>query len=138
MGTAILVLPNGVNVSGMIDHVQATNATVNGGIYFATSYNVGAMNFTISDSTISNSIYGIEAIGNTPNQIQVVIRNTTLANNPTVGVLASYATMWLTRSSISGSITGVFPESGTITSYGDNDVENNESGNGFLSTISHQ
>jgi hypothetical protein len=139
IGTAIWVNPYGVDVSGTIDHVQVNNATVNGGVYLNTSIPEGAMNFAINDSVISNSIFGIEAQGNAPNQIQVIVRNTTLANNPTVGVLASNATMWVTRTSISGSITGVYPTGGgTIISYGDNDVENNESGNAFLSTMPHQ
>jgi hypothetical protein len=61
-----------------------------------------------------------------------MVRNSTIANNGTDGLVASGtgATIRVTRSAITGNATGWNnPTSGVVLSYGDNNIDGNNGGN---------
>jgi hypothetical protein len=113
---------------GVFDHV---NMQHNGaGLILEAS--TQTINITVSDSVSANSagtgIYA-QSDGGTP--VNVMVRNSTIANN-SIGLDAedSGASIRATRSTITGNATGwVNNAGGQVTSYADNNIEDNGSAN---------
>jgi len=127
----ISIVPGGTgSAAGVLDHV---NLEDNSGAGLTVSAGSGqTVTMTVSDSMIANNAgNGIEAIsvGGTP---KIMVRNSTIANNGLAGVFAQAppAVILISRSTITGS-TGAWNGSGggTITSYSDNNIDGNVSGN---------
>jgi hypothetical protein len=128
-GDGIRAFPSGTGtVSGVLDHVKTQN-NVGCGIKVAT--NSQTMNFTISDSVSTNNQQAgvfTNAAGGTVN---VMVRNSTIANNGTNGLDAEGAviTIRVTRSTITGNAAGWYAASGVVLSYGDNNIDGNGAAN---------
>jgi hypothetical protein len=114
--------------SGVLSHVEIAH-NFDGITVQSTTQTV---NVTISDSVIANSVFaGIGALSDNGMMVSVMVRNSTSANNGTDGLLAegTGATILVTRSTITGNNTGWFAPTGTVTSYGDNNIDGNMNAN---------
>ena len=123
----IVIAPFGSGTTnGVLDHVQIQN-NASDGLHVITPSQV---NVTVSDSlSTDNGSSGISAISQGGTPVNVMVRNSTIANNGTNGLLAvldSGATIFVTRSTITGNGTGW---NGSVTSYGDNNIDGNTSAN---------
>jgi hypothetical protein len=102
----------------------------NYGLYANTS--AGAINLTLGESICGgNGNTGFDAISD-GGTVNAFIRNSTVANNTYEGVVADGAGVqfWLTRTTITENGNGwLAPDGGTVTSYGDNSIDGNTSGN---------
>jgi hypothetical protein len=90
------------------------------------------VNVTISDSvSANNTAAGIGAESDDGMMVSVMVRNSTSANNGTDGLYASGtgATLLVTRSTITGNITGWSAPTGIVSSYGDNNIDGNGGAN---------
>jgi len=89
--------------------------------------NSGVITATVSDSVIANSANsGIRSDAAGVSSVSVTVRDSTIANND-IGLEADFgATLRITRSTITGNATGW---AGTVTSYGDNNIDGNGSAN---------
>jgi hypothetical protein len=132
-GPGILINPTGSGITnGVLDHVQlennGTNIT-NDGLSVKTS--TQTINVTFSDSvSANNSLAGIAAFSLSGTLINVMVRNSTIANNAGNGLeaLGANATIRVTRSTITGNGAG-WLSSGVVSSYGDNNIDGNTSVN---------
>jgi hypothetical protein len=119
-------------VSGVFDHV-AIEHNVNDGIHIQCG-TVQALNFTISDSVSAHNTGAGIGLSAGPGTIDVMVRNSTIAKNHD-GLLAqgsSGATIWVTRTTVTGNTANgwLVGNGATVTSYVDNNIDNNTSGNG--------
>jgi hypothetical protein len=149
---------NPVTITGVIDHVKAENNGVFGfmtsafsaqivlsisnsvaayntttcGVFASSSPGADSIQINVSDSIIQSNSQGVCAYGHT----MIVVRSSTIADSTNAGIYASGgATVWATRSTINGNGTGI---SGTVNSYGDNNLFDNTTQGSFSSTLTYQ
>ena len=128
----INISPTGTGpVSGVIDHVDIQNSTNTG---LNVSNTTGIVNVTVTDSVVANGVDGILANSSGLTLLNIMVRNSTIANNSSValGAQDNGANLRVTRSSITGNhvVYGLFG-SGTpqVTSYNDNNIDGNTTNN---------
>jgi hypothetical protein len=125
-GDGIFLDPIG-SVSGILNRVEIQNNGGYGLNILANSSGV-TIALTVSDDVIANNANsGIRADGHI-SPARVMVRNSTIANNAT-GLEADFSgTIRVTRSTITGNGTGwVNSSGGTVTSYADNNIDDNTS-----------
>jgi hypothetical protein len=133
----ILIRPLGSGaVNGILDRVQVIN---NGAGISAENFSTGSLNVTISDSAVVESAIGLGIAcdafsGGGPSAC--VVRNSTSAYN-LYGLTTNNATLWVTRSTITGNSLGFGPNfnGGSTISFGDNSVVGNGTDGAPTSTI---
>jgi hypothetical protein len=134
----IAITPSGSGVVGVLDHVTINH---NGSTGLNVISGAGVINITVTDSVSSSN--GDDGIASTSFGVpaNVIVRNSTIANNGfnsgcincINGLLASGsgAQIWVTRSTITGNLVGWNATSGgAVTSFNDNNIMGNSSGNG--------
>jgi hypothetical protein len=128
--SGIVINPAGSGTTnGVIDHVRTEN---NGDFGINAISATQIINVTISDSvSANNGLSGVNA--NSTTQENVMVRNSTIANNAANGCQAvnAGASIRLTRSTITGNkLAGwIVVSSGTVTSYNDNNMDDNGTNN---------
>jgi hypothetical protein len=119
--------------TGVLDHVRLVNNGGDGLLASDGAVPGATMNITVSDSVIANNaFYGIIAVNATSSSVSVMVRNSTIANNLIGGLAAQFtgATIRVTRSTITGNTTAwAALSSGTVISYGDNNIDGNGAAN---------
>jgi hypothetical protein len=137
-GNGLVVGPFGsAVVAGVLSQVTANNnfngITVGGTLTTAASLNVNIVDSEFSNN--SNVGVGVNsASGLAPTA--VTVRNSVASYNGT-GLFAQFANLCVGHSVVTGNTTGVGTLGGTLTSYGDNDINGNTFDNtGVLTTIS--
>ena len=124
------IFPTGSGpTNGFIDHVKIEN-TAGNALAFGTS--TQTINVTVNDTVIANNsdaaVFSLSSGG----AINVMVRNSILANNSDTGLAASGigSAISVTRSTITGNGFGWLDVGGgTVTSYGDNNIDGNANGN---------
>jgi hypothetical protein len=87
---------------------------------------------TVSDSVIANNpADGIDASGESPTVVRIMVRTSTIANNGTgLSATNNGAAIRVTRSTITGNGTAWSTTTGgVVTSYGDNNIDDNTAAN---------
>jgi hypothetical protein len=129
------IFPTGSGaVIGVLDHVDIENLTNTG---LNVSNNTGTIKLTVNDSVIADGYDGITATSGGGILVNIMVRNSTIANNSNVGVATSNtgANISVTRSTITGNdyawtlYGGGTPQ---LTSYGDNNIDGNTNNNTTL------
>jgi hypothetical protein len=127
--------------AGILSHVEMANNVGNGLTVTNASGPVSSVNVTVSDSvSTNNAADGIAATPTGGATMQIMVRNSTIANNSLNGLEANDhnagiltqggATIRVTRSTITGNGAGWFiGNSGSVVSYGDNNIDGNTSVN---------
>jgi len=112
----------------VLDHVVLENNAV--------GLSVGSfgapVNATVSDSVIANNPGdGIDASGESPTMVRVMVRASTIANNGNgLSATNNGAAIRVTRSTITGNGTAWSTTTGgVVTSYGDNNIDDNTAAN---------
>ena len=130
-GDGFTIAPSGSgSVSVVLERVESDNNAADG-IYVDGSGTTGPINATISESVFAkNAVHGIEANSSSPSAggINVMVRACSVTGSGVRGVLASQVgvTVRVTRSTITGNAVGwAAASSGTLLSYGDNNVDGN-------------
>jgi hypothetical protein len=123
------ITPSGSGTTNsVLSHVEVDN---NGGPGLFVATTGQTVNVTFSDSVSTNNLDGITASSNgTP--VNVMVRNSVLANNGVDGLLAQNAgtTIRVTRSTITGNAVGwAVGSPAVVLSYGDNNIDGNTSVN---------
>jgi len=126
----IQIIPSGSGtIAGVLDHVEMENNL--DGLYVSTS--TQTINVTVSDSVSANNrIVGIAGFSNGGTTVNIMVRNSTIANNKSNGlsVGGAGAQIWVTRSTITGNGNGWSTDGiGTMSSYADNNIDGNTTGN---------
>ena len=138
----ISIVPTGSGtVFGILNHVEINNITGGQGLLVNGQGSSGVVKISITDSVIANN--GTNALtsqsqGAAPTA--VVIRNSTIANNSSAGLVASggSASILVTRTTITGNGTGFNPiSSGALSSYGDNNLDGNTTAGSPTSTLGY-
>jgi hypothetical protein len=129
-GHGIAIVPSGSGTtSGVVSRVELENNSDDGLLADSLTQNISV---TVSDSVSANNGYGIFAQTLSSTAINVMVRNSTIANNSNAGLNAqgSGAQIFVTRSTITGNATGWADASlGAVTSYGDNNIDGNQNAN---------
>ncbi len=123
------ITPSGSGTTNsVLSHVEVDN---NGGPGLLVATTNQTINVTFSDSVSTNNLDGITASSNgTP--VNVMVRNSVLANNGVDGLLAQNpgTTIRVTRSTITGNAVGwAVGSPAVVLSYGDNNIDGNMSVN---------
>jgi hypothetical protein len=119
--------------TGVLNHVKVENNASDGLNAGSGLTGTQTINLTVSDSVIAaNKGNGIivQSTGSFP--VNVMLRNSTIANNSANGLTAigTGANIWVTRSAITDNSVGWNSDGlGTVTSYGDNNIDANGSAN---------
>ena len=128
--------------TGVISHVEMANNVGNGLTVTNASGPVSSINVTVSGSVCTdNAADGIAATPTGGATMQIMVRNSTIANNSVSGLEATDhskgilnqggATIRVTRSTITGNGVGwAIGNSGSVLSYADNNID----GNGSINT----
>jgi Right handed beta helix region len=131
--TGVNISPSGSGTTtGVLDHVQIENNATDGLTVISNS--TQTINVTISDSvSAKNGNDGIAADSFGGTTVQVMVRNCTVANNTAYGLEANStapgATLRVTRSTVTGNgIAWSAAVSGVVSSYADNNIDGNSSG----------
>jgi hypothetical protein len=130
-GDGIDILPSVMTatVSGTMRRVTIENNSYG---MFAEQSNGATINLTIDDSSISNNAnFGLANYGPAA---RIVVRNSTIANNSD-GLVGAAGGIWITRSTISDNVNGT---TGSVVSYGDNNLINNATQGIFSSMAEYQ
>jgi hypothetical protein len=118
------------STNAVLNHVDMEN-NGNDGLFVTTASQT--INVTVSDSvSANNGNNGIDVESGNGEKVNVMVRNSTIANNFHSGLIASAAgaSIRATRSTITGNSTGwVISSPAQITSYDDNNIEDNASVN---------
>jgi hypothetical protein len=128
-GNGIRIQPAGTGTtSGVISHVDIVH---NGDVGLLDITTTQTINMTFSDSVSANNSVGLASTGGgTP--VNMMVRNSTIANNAQ-GLEASFTggSIRITRSTITGNGVAWTVDSfgGQVTSYADNNIEDNGSAN---------
>jgi len=121
-GAGILVQPSsGATVNAVIKNVQAINDGA--GVRFDGTG--GPVTGSLYNVTMSGNLRsGLSAVG--ANSVKVVVDSSSMTGNGIgAAVAGTGATIGLTRSAVTANTTGLVITSGTISSYGDNEIDNN-------------
>jgi hypothetical protein len=118
-------------VGGVIDHVDMEKNESSALEIINAS---GIINVTVTDSVLANGFFGISAASSGLTLVNVMVRNSTIANNTNAGLGASNngANIRVTRSTITGNGTAwsLFGTgTPTVLSYNDNNIDANTTGN---------
>jgi hypothetical protein len=137
-GDGIFISTNGSGaVNAVLDHVAVEQS--NNGLFVASSGQT--VNLTIGDSVFANNANaGLECSGNSI-PITTMIRSSTFANNPNQALYVQNAAcqVSVTRSTFVGNKFGWTTfQSGTITSFGDNNVIGNTDNGTPTSTVGYE
>jgi len=129
----VWVAPTGSGaVTAVLDHVVVVKGA-SSGIYVSGNFSTGTINAEIADSvSANNTIHGIVSESSAVAQITVYVRNSMIANNGSVGTFANggAAKLRLIRSTVTGNSIGWSALTGaTLTSSGDNNIDDNTNGN---------
>jgi hypothetical protein len=133
----IVITPNGTGtVSGVLDHVTVVHNANNG--LFVLSSSAQTTNLTVSESVISETVSvcgggsgsgsGVFVVTSGSAIVNVMVRNSTIANNNNIGLetAGTGSTIRVTRSTITGNSDGWNDSQlGVILSYGDNSIDGN-------------
>jgi Right handed beta helix region len=115
---------------GVLDHVRLENDGI--GVFVAT--NTGqTVNLMVVDSVSANNNYGVDVAAAGTGGSTVMIRNSTITNNATAGLYTTQTGVFVrvTRSTIVRNTIGWTAIGGAVvTSYADNNIDDNGSGNG--------
>jgi hypothetical protein len=110
--------------TGVFEHVELENNGTNG---LAVNTGTQTIDVTVSDSVSANNTNdGIFADSGSGLPASIMVRNSTIANNGSVGLQASGtgATIRVTRSTITGNNSGwAITASGVVSSYADNNID---------------
>jgi hypothetical protein len=115
---------------GALDHVRLENNLI--GVFVNTDLGE-TVNLMVSDSVSANNTYGVDVQTNGAGESNVMIRNSTITNNSTAGLYTTQSGVFVrvTRSTIVRNGSGWQANSGAVvTSYADNNIDDNGSGNG--------
>ena len=141
-GVTISAGQSNISISGTLDHVECDNngyTNNNAGIVAGSVASGSQITLTVSDSLIARNNIGIVAQSVSTVVIGILVRNSTIANQATYGLVTAGSgtqTIWVTRSAIYGNGTGM--AGGGIVSYSDNVLVNNTTEGSFSSTLSYQ
>jgi len=127
-GIIIASLGSGTT-KAVFDHVTMEN---NDGAGVNVQTNTQTIDLTVTDSVSANNLVGIEGNSFTGGTVNIMVRNSTLANNNEIGlsVTNAGAIIWVTRSTVTGNGTGWSTASGgTLTTFGDNNIVGNGANN---------
>jgi hypothetical protein len=116
-------------VVAVLDHVETEDNGTDG--LFVSTFSQ-TVNVTVSNSVSANNAVGIVVGAASSGSANVMVQNSTIANNTAYGLAANFseATIWVTRSTITGNADGwETNSSGTVTTFGDNNIVGNGSGN---------
>ncbi len=136
--SGVAITANAGVTLGVLSHVDLENNLITGLNVF--SDNNMAADVTFSDSVSTTNETGINSsvgIG----KANVLVRNSTIANNAGDGLSASGsgASIRLTRSTLTGNVTGWENKfGGAVTSYADNNIEDNGNVNGAPTQITYK
>jgi hypothetical protein len=101
----------------------------------------GAVTATLNRITANNNGLGVGANpGVSTNNVNMMVANSVMSNNSSVGLSAGGGVVWLAKTVISGNGTGVVV-GGKVNSYGDNYIRDNGtpvSGGGSFTTVTTQ
>jgi hypothetical protein len=127
----IFIYPDGsATTTGVLDHVEIENNADHGLFVITGTQNI---NMTVNDSiSANNGASGVIASSTGGTPVNIMVRNSTITNNVSDGLLAygTGGTIRVTRSTITGNGAGWSTDSGgTVTSYGDNNIDGNGSAN---------
>jgi len=128
------IAPTGTGTTNVVlDHVNMQKNFIDGLDVSTPTNSTQNINATVSDCVSANNAeYGIHASSGAGAIINVMVRNSTIANNGIVGLDAERtgANILVTRSTITGNATGwaTFP-SGAVLSYADNNIDGNTNEN---------
>jgi hypothetical protein len=127
----IEVIPSGSGTEeGVLDHVRVENNAV--GVYVSSNSGL-TVNLMVNDSvSANNNSDGIRVISGT-GESNVMVRNSTITNNGNAGLSTDSAGVFVrvTRSTIVRNFIGWQANDGAVvTSYADNNIDDNGSGNG--------
>ena len=131
-GGGIFVAPTGTGsaaVTGVLSKVTANN---NGSGITVSGALAASLNVTVVDSVASNNhSFGVEAFSTFDGgATAVIVRNVVASNSPGSGLLAQRSgILRVAHSVVTGNVTGVNANGGTIFSYGDNDIDGNTNNN---------
>jgi hypothetical protein len=132
--TGVYIAPSGSGTTtGVLDHVQIENNATDGLTVISNS--TQTINVTVSDSvSAKNGNDGIAADSFGGTTVQVMVRNCTVANNSANGLEANStapgAILRVTRSTVTGNgVAWSAAASGVVSSYADNNIDGNSSGN---------
>jgi hypothetical protein len=125
----IAILPTGMGTTNsVLNHVDIEN---NSGFGLNVTSVGQTINVTFNDSVCASNLgTGIIASGTSP--VNLMVRNSTIANNGVNGLGAdlSGATVRVTRSTITGNFNGwIATRSGIVSSYADNNIDGNGGAN---------
>jgi Right handed beta helix region len=128
-GGGINISPAGSGITNaVLDHVEIVDNAGNG---LDADTATQTMNVTVTDSVSArNSLDGINAESDGGTPVNVMVRNSTIANNA-IGFEASGAgvTIRFTRSTITGNANGWGVGGAAVLSYADNNIDGNGIGN---------
>jgi hypothetical protein len=134
-GVGIFIQPaSSGSTNAVLNHVEALH-NASGGLFITTASQT--MNVTVSDSVSSNNgSDGIDVESDNGKIVNVMVRNSTVANNVATGLKAtgSGGSIRATRSTITGNGTAWSNSTGgggtgQVTSYADNNIEDNGTAN---------
>jgi len=138
----VQIAPSGSGaIIGILDHVEIGHGT-NG---LTVSSGSSTVNVAVTDSVVASNQDGIYV--DAPNAVVtpmniMMVRNSTIANNTSDGLIAVGAgsSIYVTRSTITGNDIGwATVNSGTVTSFGDNNIIGNlNGGNGAPPSIEYE
>jgi hypothetical protein len=137
--TTIAIQPSGSGSAVVVlDHVELNHGDT--GIFANSSSTTGNVKVTISDSVITNySTQEAVFVQSGNSVIEVMIRNCTISNS-LIGIftVGSHAVVRLTRSTITANVEGLHTEvSGSLISYGDNNIDGNTTNGSPTSTVGY-
>jgi hypothetical protein len=128
-GIDIITVGTGT-ADGVLDHVRMQN----NGVGVTVSTNTGeTVNLMVSDCVSANNVYGVYVTTVGAGESNVMIRNSTITNNSTAGLYTTQPGVFVrvTRSTIVRNFSGWQANNGAVvTSYADNNIDDNGSGNG--------
>jgi hypothetical protein len=126
----VRVGPTGLgSTNGVLNHVEIENTNGIGLLVITATQTV---NLTVTDSACANNASaGINGDSISGALTNILVRNSTIANNGTDGLLTTGAgaTIRVTRSAITGNFIGWAANGGAVLSYGDNTIDGNGSAN---------
>ena len=137
-GSAVFIQPSGSGTAkAVLDHVVLDHGF--DGLEVSGSATTGSVYVTIADSVISNwSDVGIVGFTSSGATTQVMVRNCTISNNSGIAIQSNgaAAVVRVTRSTITANTFGFLSfGSGTLVSYGDNNLDGNTTNGSPTSTI---